>query len=288
MMSCSTVPELAPLAGVAPDRATLRRLADLVTNALGICLPDGKLAMLHGRLQRRLRALGVTSLAAYELRLADPRTAGVERAELFDLATTNKTDFFREPDHFTYLMEVALPALAAGRTRWLLRLWSAGCATGQEAYTLAMLLDDHAGRHPGFDFAITATDVSMRALREAHQATYAVDLIEPVPAPLRERYLMRGRGARAGQVRVVPELRRRVRLDQQNFMDAHYRVPHDLDVVFFRNVLIYFDRRTQGEVLARQCRHLRPGGYLFIAHAESVTGLDLPLEACGPSIFRRI
>ena len=165
---------LAPPAGVAPDRATLRRLADLVSGALGICLPDGKLTMLHGRLQRRLRALGMTSLAAYELRLADPRTAGAERAELFDLATTNKTDFFREPDHFTYLMEVALPALAAGRSRWLLRLWSAGCATGQEAYTLAMLLDDHAGRHPGFDFAITATDVSMRALREAHQATYAV------------------------------------------------------------------------------------------------------------------
>lgn len=287
MMNSSTAPEPAPLAGAAPDRATLRRLADLISGALGICLPDGKLAMLHGRLQRRLRTLGLTSVAAYEARLADPRVAAAERSELFDLATTNKTDFFREPDHFDFLMTRALPDLAAGRARWSLRLWSAGCATGQEAYTLAMLLDDHAARHPGFDFAITATDVSLRALREAHQATYADDLIEPVPAPMRDRYLMRGRGARAGQVRVVPELRRRVQLDQVNFMDDHYRVPHDLDVVFFRNVLIYFDRRTQGQVLARQCRHLRRGGYLFIAHAESVTGLDLPLEPCGPSIFRR-
>lgn len=269
------------------DRKRVRRLASVVTDQLGIRLPEAKLEMLYSRLQRRLRLLELDSLADYEARLADPRYAAAERTALFDLATTNKTDFFREPAHFDYLVDTALPQLAAGRSRWTLRVWCAGCSSGQEAYTLAMVLADHAARNPGFDFSIVGTDISTAVLAQAAAATYDAALVAPVPAALRARYVMRGRGAQAGKVRIVPELRAKVRLGRLNFMDETYGVPDDFDVVFFRNVLIYFERPTQEAVINRQMRHLRTGGYLFVAHTESLSGLDVPLTQVGTSVFRR-
>jgi chemotaxis protein methyltransferase CheR len=268
------------------DVVRLRRLAAAITVAIGIKLPDAKLTMLHGRLQRRLNELGLRSLGEYEQRLADPAFGQLERIELLDLATTNKTDFFREPDHFTYLVQRALPALSTRGDRWVCRVWCAGCSTGQEVYTLAMVLDDYARSHPGFGFEIVATDVSTRVLREAAAATYPAVLAEPVPVALRQRYLMRGKAARGGMVRVVPELRAKVRFSRLNFMAPSYPVGEQ-DIVFFRNVMIYFDRATQRQVLERQCRVLRPRGYLFIGHTESVAGLDIPLHAETSSVLRR-
>jgi len=268
------------------DVVRLRRFASEISTALGIKLPDEKLTMLYGRLQRRLNQLGLRSLAEYERRLADPAHAQHERVQLFDLATTNKTDFFREPDHFTYLTERALPALSPRGDRWNCRVWCAGCSTGQEVYTLAMVLDDYARSHAGFGFEITATDVSTRVLREAAAATYPEALAAPVPPALRQRYLMRGKAGRDGMVRVVPELRRKVKFNRLNFMASTYPLG-EFDVVFFRNVMIYFDRATRKQVLERQCRLLRPGGYLFIGHTESATGLELPLVAETSSILRR-
>ena len=268
------------------DPAILRRLAQTITSELGIKMPEGKLPMLRNRLQRRLQRLGLASLDDYEARLRDPAHAHAERIELFDLATTNKTDFFREPDHFRYLTERALPALSERRDRWVCRVWCAGCSTGQELYTLAMVLDDHARHHPGFGFELVGTDISNRALREASRAMYPAVLAEPVPAPLRQRYLMRGTGKYRDLVRVIPELRTKVRLRRLNFMDSQYPVG-ECDVVFFRNVMIYFDRETQKQVIERQCRVLRPGGYLFIGHTESVSGLGVPLDAESTSVLRR-
>jgi len=268
------------------DPVRLRRLAETITSELGIKMPDGKLTMLHGRMQRRLNQLGLGSLAAYEQRLHDPIHAAEERIQLFDLATTNKTDFFREPAHFTYLVEHALPDLARRRGSWTCRVWCAGCSSGQEVYTLAMVLDDHARTHPGFRFEIIATDISTRILREAAAATYEIALIEPIPAAMRQRYLLYGKRERAGLVRVVPELRAHVKFRRLNFMDTHYPLG-EFDVVFFRNVMIYFDRATQQRVLERQCRLLRPGGYMFVGHTESVSGLNLPLVLMTTSVLRR-
>jgi len=268
------------------DTARLRRLAAAISVELGIKLPDSKLTMLHGRLQRRLNQLGLRSLVEYEQRLHDPEHAEDERVELLDLATTNKTDFFREPAHFSFLTQRALPALSTRGDRWACRVWCAGCSTGQEVYTLAMVLDDYARAHPGFGYDIVATDISTRVLREAAAATYPEALAAPIPAALRQRYLLRGKGKRGGMVRVVPELRARVRFSRLNFMSSSYPVGEQ-DIVFFRNVMIYFDRATQKQVVERQCRLLRPGGYLFIGHTESVAGLDLPLSAETSSILRR-
>lgn len=269
------------------DRVRLRRLADTIRSELGIKMEDVKLKMLHGRLQRRLYALGLDSIGAYEERLHDPAYAEAERTELFDLATTNKTDFFREPAHFTYLVEHALPALSERRDRWTCRVWCAGCSSGQEVYTLAMVLDDYAQAHPGFSFEIIATDISSRVLREAARATYPIALAEPIPAHLRQRYLLRGKGERAGFVRVAPELRSKVRFGRLNFMDDQYALPGKFDVVFFRNVMIYFDRPTQQQVLRRQAALLRPGGFLFVGHSESTNGLDIPLRSVHGSVLRK-
>ena len=268
------------------DVVRLRRLAADISLALGIQMPDAKLAMLFGRLQRRLNQLGLRSLEEYEQRLHDPRHAEAERVQLLDLATTNKTDFFREPEHFAYLAQQALPALSPRGNRWVCRVWCAGCSTGQEVYTLAMVLDDYARRRPGFGFEIVATDVSTRALQAAAAATYPAELAEPIPLHLRQRYVMHGKAARRGMVRVVPELRARVKFRRLNFMAEHYPIG-EFDVVFFRNVMIYFDRETRRQVLVRQCQRLRPGGYLFIGHTESVAGLDIPLTAVATAVLRR-
>ena len=276
----------APATPIELDVVRLRRFAAAINRVLGIKLPDAKLTMLHGRLQRRILQLGLRSLVEYEQRLHDPVHAQAERIQLLDLATTNKTDFFREPVHFQYLTQRALPAMSTRGDRWVCRVWCAGCSTGQEVYTLAMVLDDYARSHPGFGYEIVATDVSTRALREATAATYPAELVEPVPPALRQRYLMRGKAARGGMVRVVPELRAKVRFARLNFMASHYPLG-ELDVVFFRNVMIYFERATQKQVLERQCRLLRPGGYLFIGHTESVAGLDLPLVAVTSSVLRK-
>jgi chemotaxis protein methyltransferase CheR len=276
----------AAIAPAEPDKRPLRRLADEITNTLGIKLPDAKLTMLHSRLQRRLNQLGLCSLVEYEQRLSDPAHGETERIELLDLATTNKTDFFREPGHFDYLTQHALPSLSSRGTHWNCRVWCAGCSTGQEVWSLAMVLDDYARSRPGFSFTIVATDVSTRVLREAAAATYAEALTEAIPLPLRQRYLMRGKAARRGLVRVVPELRARAKFDRLNFMASHYPLG-EFDIVFFRNVLIYFDRATQKQVLERQCRLLRPGGYLFIGHTESIAGLEMPLVAETSSVLRR-
>ena len=147
------------------DPALLRRLAATITSELGIKMPEDKLTMLRNRLQRRLNELGLRSLDAYAARLRDPAHAEAERIHLFDLATTNKTDFFREPAHFANLTKHALPALSERGDRWHCRVWCAGCSTGQEVYTLAMVLHDYARGHAGFDFEILGTDVSVRVLR---------------------------------------------------------------------------------------------------------------------------
>jgi chemotaxis protein methyltransferase CheR len=269
------------------DVVRLRRLAAEISSALGIGLPDAKLAMLFGRLQRRLNQLGLRSLGEYEARLRDPAHAESERIHLLDLATTNKTDFFREPEHFRYLTQRALPQLSARGDRWVCRVWCAGCSTGQEVYTLAMVLDDYARGHPGFGFELVATDVSTGALREAAAATYPVELAEPIPLHLRQRYLLHGKAARRGMIRVVPQLRARVKFRRLNFMAAQYPLGQ-FEIVFFRNVMIYFDRDTRRQVLTRQCEHLRPGGYLFIGHTESVAGLDLPLTTEATSVLRKM
>jgi chemotaxis protein methyltransferase CheR len=265
-----------------------RRLADFITSHLGIKISPTKIPMLQSRLQRRLRALGLPSIDAYLAHLFDSPQAGAELANFVSAVTTNKTDFFREPHHFSFLTTTALPALDPGAGRpWPFKLWCAGCSSGEEPYTLTMVLSEYAAHRRDFDFALLGTDVSPRVLQIARDAIYASDRIEPLSDELRKKYLLRSRDSVTPQVRIAPALRSRVQFHELNFMDADYPVKDTFDVIFFRNVMIYFDKSTQEAVVNKLCRHLRPGGYLFIGHSESLMGLDVPVRMVGSAVYRK-
>ncbi len=267
-----------------------KHLAELVETNAGIRMPAGKRTMLEGRLRRRLRERGMSDFAQYCSYLESEGGLEEELSDLIDVVTTNKTDFFREPKHFEILTQTVLPSLIAQgagleRPLWV---WSAGSSIGAEAYTLAMVLAEYAGACPGFDFRILGTDICTTVLRTASKAIYPEEMAAPISPELRRKYLLRSRDRKAGLVRIVPELRPRVAFRQLNFMAPTYRLRGPQDIVFCRNVIIYFDNAVRLAVLSRICACIAVGGYLFMGHSETISGLDLPLRQVAPTVYVRI
>ena len=266
-----------------------QQLSGFIYSQLGIKMPDSKSTMLSGRLAKRLRALGLASFSQYCDFLFSSKGQEEEMVHLISAVTTNKTDFFREPSHFDYLVNTALPVLKTLRTystRNPLRIWSAGCSTGEEPYTLAMVLADEEMSRSGPCFEILATDISMRVLDIARRAVYPMERIEPVPMAMRKKYLLRGRNKRNPEVRITQELRKAVRFGRLNFMDEEFGLPEPVDIIFCRNVIIYFDKPTQERLMQKFSRHLQPGGYLFLGHSESLHGYETPFVQVAPTIYR--
>jgi chemotaxis protein methyltransferase CheR len=265
------------------------RLCNLIYEKAGIRLGSEKKTMLEVRIKRRLKALDLSSYDQYCNYLFGRDGLKEELVPLIDVVTTNKTDFFREPGHFNFLVEKALPELTAreGGGGPLL-IWSAGCSTGEEPYTLAIVLSEYGLTHPGFRFRILATDISTRVLERAEKGVYSRDVVSPVPASLKKKYLMASRDPGSDRVRVVPELRRLIEFRRLNFMDADYGIAEKADAIFCRNVIIYFDRETQEKVLQKLSRQLVPRGYMFVGHAETLHDMDLPLAPVAPALYRRV
>lgn len=265
-----------------------RSIAELIEGEVGIRLPAVKRLMLEGRLQKRVRALDFSGVNEYAERLFSDGLLETEFIHLIDCVTTNKTDFFREPSHFEFLRNVAVRELLRHRGRErLLKVWSAASSTGMEAYTAAIVLDDMVRNGQAFEFRILGTDISTQVLRLAQAGIYTREMVEPVPPELARRYFMRSKDPRRAEVRVVPELRRLVKFMRMNLMDAVYPIDHDVDIIFCRNVLIYFDKATQNKVVDRLCGHLRPGGYLMVGHSESMVQQGAPkLKQVHPTIFK--
>jgi chemotaxis protein methyltransferase CheR len=269
---------------------TFARFAEFITSELGIKMPESKLTMVQSRLQRRVREMRLNSVEQYSDYFFGSANAE-EREHFINAITTNKTDFFREVEHFDFLIRVALPSLgrtANSRPGSKLKVWSAGCSSGEEPYTLAMVLSEYALQHSGFDFAILGTDISTRVLNQAKAGIYQESQTLTVPLELRRKYLWESRDKSQGLVRVIPELRRKVTFHRLNFMDEDYAIRDMFDLVFFRNVLIYFDRNTQETVVNKICRNLVPGGYFFAGHSESLAGLDTGLSALQAAVFRKL
>lgn len=264
------------------------RLRSFIHAEFGICLSAEKKTMLEGRLRRRLRDLNLSSYRNYCDFLFGAEGQREEKVRFIDVVTTNKTDFFREPRHFEYLTNKAMPELAALAGGRPLVVWSAGCSSGEEPYTLAMVLSEYAEAHAGFRFRILATDISTQVLRKAELGIYTADDIEPVPEPMRRKYMMRSRERGSDQVRVAPELRKLVEFRRLNFMDDDYRLEQKVDAIFCRNVIIYFDRPTQTKILSKLAHSLVRDGYLFVGHSETLHDMGLPLEPLGPALYRRI
>lgn len=263
------------------------RLSEFIYKECGIKMPPAKKTMLEARLQKRLRTLGINSFSAYCDFLFSTDGLQLELVQMIDLVTTNKTDFFREPDHFDYLVNHVLPQWIDKGGGRRLNVWSAGCSTGEEPYTLAMVLQEYAEEVPGFTYSIMATDISTRVLEKARTAIYDEDRVIPVPMSLKKKYLLRSKDRSNGLVRIVPELRSKVCFQRLNFMDDSFGLRDRLDVIFCRNVIIYFDRPTQKRLLHKFIDNMAPGGYIFMGHSETLNGLDLPLLAVHPTVYRK-
>lgn len=265
------------------------RLCELIYREAGISLGAGKQVMLEGRVKRRLKVHSIDSFASYCTFLFSSAGLHDEIPHLIDVVTTNKTDFFREPRHFNFLTAQALPDLVAKvATGTPIRIWSAGCSSGEEPYTLAIVLSEYAQSNRAFRFRILATDISTTVLSRADRGVYPKEVIAPVPSPLRRKYFLCSRDRTSNLVRVTPELRRHVEFRRLNFMDPDYGVEPNLHCIFCRNVIIYFDRPTQERILGRLAEHLVPGGYLFVGHAETLHDMRLPLQPVAPALYRKV
>lgn len=264
-----------------------KRLSEFIHTEVGIKLPLSKKVMVEARLQKRLRTLGMSGYREYYEYLFSSRGLDEEFVQLIDVITTNTTEFFREPRHFEIMCQQTLPAWreASGPGRPF-RLWSAGCSTGEEPYTLSIVLSEFAQKTPGFRFSVMATDISTRVLRMACNGVYPEDRVAKMASELKRRYFLRSKDRSKKLVRVVPELRRLVDFQRLNFMES-FSFPDPMDTIFCRNVMIYFDRTTQEQLLQKFCTQLRPGGFLFIGHSESLTGMDLPLRQYAPTVYRK-
>lgn len=269
------------------SRRDFDQIARYIYAQAGIRLPPAKLTMIEGRLRRRVRATGRETLGDYCAWVFQDGNLEQERQHLLNAVTTNKTDFFREPKHFEYLQGVVLPQMQEeGRRR--LRVWSAACSTGAEPYTIAMVLDAFARDRRGPDYGILATDLDTEVLAAARRGIYPAAMVDPVPAALRQRYVLRPRDRDRDDVRIVPELRSAIGFAQLNLMDESYPVGEPMDIIFCRNVLIYFDKATQEQVVRRLAACLRPDGLLFLGHSESIAGLSLPLTPVANTVFKKI
>jgi chemotaxis protein methyltransferase CheR len=264
------------------------RLRNLIQQESGINLNADKKLMVELRIKPRLKTLSLGSYAEYCEYLFGRQGLKDELIHLIDVVTTNKTDFFREPGHFDYLVQKALPEITDRNGQKEVLIWSAGCSTGEEPYTLAIVLSEYAAAHPGFRFKLLATDIALSVLEKASLGIFNEDVVSPVPAALQRKYFMRSRDKESRQLRVVPELRSTIEFKQLNFMDADYALEKKVDAFFCRNVIIYFDRATQERILQKLSDCLLPGGYAFIGHSETLHGMDLPLVPIAPALYRKV
>jgi chemotaxis protein methyltransferase CheR len=263
------------------------RLCGLIYDEAGIHLGTERKTMLEVRIKRRLKILNLQSYSEYCEYLFGHEGLKDEITHLIDVVTTNKTDFFREPKHFNYLADHALPELTERIGGRPFLIWSAGCSTGEEPYTMAIVLSEYALAHPGFRFRILASDISNIVLDKAEMGVYTSAVVAPVQPLLRKKYFMRSRERGSDQVRVVPELRRSIEFRRLNFMDADLGIAEKMDAIFCRNVIIYFDRATQERILLKLSNCLLPGGYMFVGHAETLHDMNLPLTPVAPALYRR-
>jgi chemotaxis protein methyltransferase CheR len=283
----SSANRIAPAVHDGISRRNFDRLARFIYDYSGIKMPPTKLTMLEGRLRRRLRATGKPNFDAYCDYLFKEDGLNHEAVYLIDAVTTNKTDFFREPNHFNFMTKQALPDLVRQGVRTV-RAWSSACSTGAEPYTMAIVLAEFIGQRTDMNYTILATDLSTEVLQTAQKGIYPAEMVDPVPPDLRQRYVMRAVAKDRREVRIVPRLRSKVAFARLNLMDDKYTIGDPVHLIFCRNVMIYFDKETQAGVLNRLCECLAPGGYLFIGHSESVGGFDLPLKTVANTVFQRI
>jgi chemotaxis protein methyltransferase CheR len=258
-----------------------QKICGLVYDTSGIKLKKGKEALVRARLMKRLRALNIRNISEY-LKLIESKSGATELDSLIDVMTTNKTSFFREIEHFNYLQDTVLPALDEKR----LRFWSAACSSGEEPYSLAMMLQQSLPDIAGRDVLILATDISRQMLEKAQKAIYPEKAIQANAVQPYRKYFVKLRNSDSQQVQVVQEVRDLVRLAWLNLLEK-WPMKGAFNVVFCRNVMIYFDRQTQQKLIDRFWQLIVPGGYLFVGHSEGLSGVKHRFDYVKPAIYRK-
>lgn len=265
-----------------------KRISQFIQDNYGIKLPEQKKVMVQGRLHKRLLALEMTSFSEYVNYLFSPEGKTHEIPRMVDLISTNKTNFFREAAHFNTLSEIVLPEYIKSHSFSTFKIWSAGCSSGEEVYTLGMVINEFFQNHKGYQYKILGTDISYQMLEKAKIAVYNQKDVETIPLFLKRRYFLKHKNREITKVRIVPELRNKTSFAHLNFMDDEYDLEYLYDVAFCRNVIIYFDRNTQFKVLMKILNYIKPGGYLFLGHSESINDMNLPVKKISPTVFQKI
>jgi len=261
---------------------------ELIQREAGIYLAETKKALLVGRLARRLRELGLSSFEDYHRYLTERDPA--EQVNMLDCVSTNETHFFREPKQFEFLAERIVPQwlaeAAAGTRPRRICVWSAACSTGEEPYSLAMALLDRLPPQSGWEVEILGSDISTRALARAREAVWPLERACEIPEAYLPRFMLRGTRSQEGRMKAGPQIRSVVRFERINLNADRYPVIGRFDLVFCRNVLIYFAAASKQRVIRQLLRHLRSGGYLFLGHAETAIGMGDSLQRVGPTIYQ--
>jgi chemotaxis protein methyltransferase CheR len=259
-------------------------IRELVEQHAAIKLPDTKRQMVYGRLVRRLRELRIGSFAEYVALLRDD-AGGPEFVNLINAVTTNLTSFFREKHHFDVLREKVIPEFVTRNSaKRSLRIWSAGCSTGEEPYSIAMTVLDCLPA--GWDLKILATDIDTKVLATASAGVYGEDRIRSLPDTLKRRGFLRGRGESSDKVRVRPEFQQPISFKQLNLMEA-WPMRGQFDFIFCRNVVIYFDKPTQQRLFDRFADQLVDGGYVFLGHSETMHNLTTRFRLLGQTVYQK-
>lgn len=272
--------------GIQISNSQYTNLANLVYRLSGINLGSGKKDLLKARLAKRLRATGCRDVREYVQYLEQDSTGG-ELVSFLDCITTNKTDFFREPQHFEFLTQEFLPKLdKVIKDNSPLLIWSAACSTGEEPYTLAMVLMESKSAWARRGAQILASDLSTKVLDHAQRGIYGMDRVAGLPRSVLTHYFQRGTKKWADYVRVRQELRSMVKFRRINLMDP-FQFQQKFQVIFCRNTMIYFDRETRERLTNKFYDCVAPGGYLFVGHSESLTGVNHPFKFVRPAIYRK-
>lgn len=263
-----------------------RLLASLATEHAGIVLGDHKRNMVYSRLSRRLRALGLSNFSDYCALVGDPDSA--EFPQFINAITTNLTSFFRESHHFDHLREIVVPGvIAANPPDRVIRIWSAGCSTGEEPYSIAMTVLDALSRESGWKLQLLATDLDTNVLAAAAAGIYEEERIRELAPELRKQWFQRGTGQNQGKVRVVPELRECIQFQQFNLIES-WGAKGPFDAIFCRNVMIYFRKETRQELFGRFAQALDRKAYLYIGHSETLQQTTSSFVPLGRTIYRKM
>jgi len=265
-----------------------KRISRFIESNYGIKLPDHKRIMVQGRLHKRLIALNLNTFKQYVGYLFSPEGSEKEIPQMVDLISTNKTDFFRESPHFKVLTEVVLEEYINTNSFSTFKVWSAGCSSGEEVYTIGMVINEFFEDHKGYRYKILGSDISYKMLKKAAEAIYDEKDVAIIPLYLKRKYLLKHKDKSIKKVRISPELRSKVHYIRLNFMDERYDdIKQMYDVAFCRNVLIYFERDVQLQVIRKILAKIKPGGYLFLGHSESINDMDLPVTKISPTVFKK-